>query len=250
MARIGLQLYTIRDECERDLEGTLRAVAEQGYEGVELWQLHGHPAARVRAWLDEVGLVAVGRHARLDVLEGELPALVEELGTLGSDRVAVSWIDPPESRADGLAKVERVASVALRAHEAGLRLGFHNHWSELAPLDGGETFLDLLRELPADLLWLELDLGWIWHAGVDPVSELERSSGRCPLVHLKDFASRDGRDDVPVGDGAVGYERVVPAAVGAGAEWLIVEEDEVGEPALEQVERSLRAVQRLLPVRT
>jgi sugar phosphate isomerase/epimerase len=250
VARIGLQLYTIRDECNRDLEATLRAVAGQGYEGVELWQLHGHPPARVRAWLDDVGLAAAGCHARLDALEGELPALAEELGTLGTDRVALSWIDPPESREDGVAKVERVAAAALRAQEAGLRLGFHNHWGELAALDGGETFLDLLRELPADLLWLELDLGWIWHAGADPVSELERSSGRCPLVHVKDFLSRDGRDDVPVGDGAVGYERVVPAAVDAGAEWLIVEEDEIGEPALEQVERSLRAVQGMLPVRS
>jgi sugar phosphate isomerase/epimerase len=65
-------------------------------------------------------------------------------------------------------------------------------------------------------------------------------------VHVKDFRSREGRDDVPIGDGAVGYERVLPAALRAGVEWLVVEEDEVEEPAFEAVARSLEAVRRLL----
>jgi sugar phosphate isomerase/epimerase len=246
MARVGLMLYTIRDECDRDLEGTLQTVARLGYEGVEFDGLHGHPAARVRGWLDELGLVAVGRHADFGTLHGDLPRLAEELRSLDADRIVLSWIDPPRSRLDGWRKARRVATVARQAREAGLRLGFHNHGGELTPLRGGRTFLDLLRRLPEDLLWLELDLGWVWHAGLDPVAELQRTRGRCPLVHVKDFASRDGRDDVPVGDGAVGYERVVPAAVDAGVEWLLVEEDEVESPPFEAVERSLRAVQSML----
>lgn len=234
-------LYTIRDECERDLEGTLRAVAGLGYDGVELFNLHGHPAERVRAWLDETGLVAVGRHAGLDALESELPSLAEEAGVLGYDRIALSWIEPSR------AAVERIAAVAERARTLGVRLGFHNHDRELAPLaDGGGSFLDLLRGLPDDLLWLELDLGWVWFAGVDPVEELGRTRGRCPLVHVKDFTSRERKEDVPVGDGAVGYERVVPAAVEAGVEWLLVEEDEVEGPPLAAVERSLHALRRML----
>jgi sugar phosphate isomerase/epimerase len=240
VANVGLMLYTIRDECERDLEGTLRAVAELGYDGVELYNLHGHSAERVRGWLDDVGLVAVGRHAGLAALESELPSLVEEVGVLGFDRIALSYIEPDR------AAVERIAALAESARDQGIRLGFHNHDRELATIDGGgETFLDLLRGLPADLLWLELDLGWVWFAGVDPVEELGKTRGRCPLVHLKDFPSRESKDDVPVGDGAVGYERVVPAALEAGVEWLLVEEDEVEGPPLEAVERSLRALRRM-----
>jgi sugar phosphate isomerase/epimerase len=248
MARVGLMLYTLRDECERDLEGTLRAVAELGYEGVEFDALHGNSPERVRALLDELGLVAVGRHAELAMLEANLHELAEELRTLEADRIALSWIEPPRSRADGLAKVERLAGLALEAQEAGLRLGFHNHGSELTRLDEDGTFLDLLRELPKDLLWFELDLGWVWHAGVDPVTELQRTRGRCPLVHVKDFSSRDDRDDVPVGEGAVGYERVVPAAVDAGVEWLLVEEDDVAPPAFDAVARSLSALRSMLSV--
>jgi sugar phosphate isomerase/epimerase len=142
--------------------------------------------------------------------------------------------------------VDRIEAVAQAARELGLRLGFHNHWSELKPLDGGATFLDLLRELDPELLWLELDLGWVWHAGGDPLAELEATRGRCPLVHVKDYRSREGRDDVPVGDGIVGYDRVVPAALAAGAEWLVVEQDSVGAEPFAAVERSLNALRAIL----
>jgi sugar phosphate isomerase/epimerase len=243
VAKIALQLYTVREECDRDLEETLRRIAELGYDGVELFELHGHTTNRVRGWLDEAGLAVVGRHARLETFEQELDGLSEELATLGTDRAAQSWAEPEAIREPG-PLLERMQAAAASAHDAGLRFGFHNHWTEIEPLDGGGSFLDRLRELPDELIWLELDLGWIWHAGGDPLAELEASAGRCPVVHVKDYASRDSRDDVPVGDGIVGYDRVIPAALDAGVEWLVVEEDEVGSRPFEAVDRSLHAVRR------
>jgi sugar phosphate isomerase/epimerase len=244
-ARIGLQLYTIRSECDRDLEGTVRRVAAQGYEGVELFQLHGHEPRQVRAWLDESGLVAAGCHARLDALETRLAELAEEVAVLGTDRIAISWIDPAWL-AEPRPVLDRIEAAASAARETGLRLGFHNHASEAKPLTDGATFLELLRQIDPELLWLELDLGWVWQARGDPVAELEATTGRCPLVHVKDFSTPDASDDVPVGDGIVGYERVLPAAVAAGVEWLVVEQDNVkGEPFAD-VERSLHAVRAIL----
>ena len=70
----------------------LRSVGELGFDGVELYDLHGHPAERVRTWLDRAGLVAAGRHAGLEELESGLPAFAAELATLGTDRIAVAWI--------------------------------------------------------------------------------------------------------------------------------------------------------------
>jgi sugar phosphate isomerase/epimerase len=244
-ARIGLQLYTLRSECDRDFEGTLRRVGAQGYEGVELFQLHGHEPAQVRGWLDEAGLAAAGCHARLDALENGLQQLVDEAAVLGTDRIAISWIDPAWLT-DARPVLDRIEAAARAAGEAGLHLGFHNHASEAQPLAAGATFLELLRQVDPDLLWLELDLGWVWQAGGDPVAELEATSGRCPLVHVKDFSTPAAGDDVPVGDGIVGYERVLPAALSAGVEWLIVEQDNVkGEPFAD-VERSLHAVRTIL----
>lgn len=239
-ARIGLQLYTLREACAADFFGTLEAVAALGYEGVELYDLYGHPARDVRRRLDELGLVVAGRHAVLPALEDDLSALAAELEELGTDRIALAW-------AEAEALVDRVAAVADDAAALGLQLGVHNHWWEFDRRDDGTTLLEQFAALP---VWLELDLGWSWIAGVDPVDLLGRYVGRSPLVHVKDFRTREGREFCPVGDGGVGYERVLPAAVDAGVEWLLVEQDETDGDAFADVERSLAAVRGMLAAET
>ncbi len=243
MARIGLQLYTVREDCERDFEGTLRAVAEMGYAGVELHSLFVHSAEQVRAWLDQYGLELCGRHVSLAAVETELPRLVREADVLGTRRTVLAWIESPGSGAEADAQAERFGRIADAARAEGLEFGFHNHEGEVRVLDDGRSFLDRLLERP---LFLELDLGWVWWAGVDPVELLGRMHGRAPLVHVKDFPTRDERISCPVGEGVVGYEVVVPAAVAAGAEWLIVEQDETQGPALESVARSISGLRPML----
>jgi sugar phosphate isomerase/epimerase len=247
MTQVGLMLYTLREECAGDFEGTLRRVADVGYDGVELHDLHGFPATEVRSWLDRLGLEFAGRHAGLDAIQATLPELAAELAVLGSDRLVLSWIEPPATDADARAAVATIAGAAQRVNAAGLRFGFHNHWAELERFEGGSV-LDSLLALPADDIWLELDLGWAWEAGVDPVELLERARGRSPLVHVKDFRARGTREFCPVGDGAVGYDRVLPAALAAGVEWLLVEQDETEGSGFDAVKRSFDAVQRFLKV--
>jgi sugar phosphate isomerase/epimerase len=239
---IGLMLYSVRDDCARDFEGTLRAVAALGYEGVELFDLHGHDPARVRGWLDELGLPVVGRHARLEALEERLPELAAEAATLGNRRLVVSWIEPPASPEAADAARDRVARAADAVAQHGLELGFHNHDAEVRPLADGRTFLDRLLELP---VFLELDLGWIWYAGLDAAAFLRRHAGRAPLLHVKDFATRSDRSYRALGEGSVPYAAVLPYA--ADAEWLILEQDgvEPGDDPLAAAARSLDAFRAL-----
>ena len=239
MTRIGLQLYTVRDACEHDLEGTLRTVAGLGYEGVELAGLHGRTASELKALLDELGLVVAGRHVPFDVDVDELAA---EAVVLECDRAALGWIQPPETVAERDDVVERIAALATRARDAGIRFGFHNHAGELRVLEDGASTLERLRALPDDVLWLELDLGWAWHAGLPPHEALEWGRGRTPLIHVKDLLGRDPVAFVPVGDGDVGFEGVPARAAELGVEWLIVEQDELDRPLPEALERSLAAV--------
>jgi sugar phosphate isomerase/epimerase len=230
MSRVALMLYSVRKASAADFEATLREVAALGYAGVELFDLHGHEPERVAAWLEELGLVACGRHAGLESIEQDLPALAAEARALGWKRLAVAWVDPSQLDAATLA---RLASAAAAVAEHGLELGYHNHDAEVE-----QGFLERLPEG----VFLELDAGWAWFAGADPVSLL----GRGPLLHVKDFRVRGERSFCPVGDGAVGYERIVPAAVRAGVEWLIVEQDEPVDSELEDARRSLAAVNTML----
>ena len=179
---------------------------------------------------EDLGLVAVGRHARLEEIETKLPELAAEARVLGWRRLAVSWVHPSELDDSTLARLAAAAS-AVAAH--GLELGYHNHDAEVE-----QGFLERLPEG----VFLELDAGWAWYAGADPVSLL----GRGPLVHIKDFRVRGEHSYCPVGDGAVGYERIVPAAERAGAEWLIVEQDEPVGAELDDARRSLAAVITML----
>jgi sugar phosphate isomerase/epimerase len=243
VARLGLMLYTVRDECARDFSATLQEVGAIGFEGVELFDLHGRDPAEVARMLHATGLVACGRHASLEAIESGLPELAGEAAELGWRRLVVGWVDPARLDATLVGRLETAADQAA-AH--GLELGFHNHAAEAKPLDGGGSFLDAL--LAREKLFLELDLGWAWYAGVDPIALLGSARGRCPLVHVKDFYRREEGAFAPVGDGAVGYERVGPAAVDAGVEWLLVEQDETDGPALEAARRSLAALGAMLEV--
>jgi sugar phosphate isomerase/epimerase len=241
-ARLGLALYTLRDDCARDPDGTLSAVAEMGYEGVELYDLFGRDASAVRTTLDELGLQVCGRHTSLEAIEDGLAELSSELRRLGNDRLVLAWIPPPASSAEADSVVARIEDAARRASDVGLRLGFHNHAAELRPLDDGRTVLDRLLELDSELLFLELDLGWAWFAGVDPHALVARVAPRAPLVHVKDMVAGSEPRFVPVGDGDIGYATVLPAMRGLGVEWLLVEQDETDGRALDAVQRSYDAV--------
>jgi sugar phosphate isomerase/epimerase len=240
--RLGLALYTLRDECARDPEGTLRAVAEVGYEGVELYDLLGLGPGELRALLDDVGLEATSRHSRLETIENGIDELAAELRELGSDRLVLAWIPPPASSLEAEQVVERINAAAEHARAAGLRLGFHNHDAELRALEDGRTVLDRLLELDDELLFLEIDLGWAWFAGVEPERLVARVAPRAPLVHVKDLAAATRPRFVPVGEGDVGYARLLPAIRDLGIEWLLVEQDETDGSAVEAVRRSFAAV--------
>ena len=168
--------------------------------------------------------------------------MVEQARILSVPRLVVPWAERPPDRAGAEALAERLGALRERVAAAGFPLGYHNHDHELEPLADGTVTLDVLAEV--DGLELELDLGWLWVAGSDPVARLVKHAGRVPLAHAKDFADRE--TGVPVGDGAVGYDRIVPAARDAGVEWLIVEQEEHAGDPLASTARSVEALRRLL----
>ena len=197
----------------------------------------------MRALLDELGLAVCGRHASLEAIESDLDGLAGELRAVGTDRLVLAWIEPPATAREADAVVARIAALANRVRDAGLRLGFHNHDGELRPLDDGRTVLDRLVELGEEraLLRSRSRLGVVrrawsrraWSSASRRVCRwcTSRISHRAPSSRF-----------VPVGDGDVGYRELLPALEGLGIEWLLVEQDEVEEPALDAVRRSFAAV--------
>lgn len=248
---IAAQVYSVRDEAAADFGKTMQRLADMGYDGVELAGLYGKSAGEIRTCLERAGLQAISAHVPMDEFEQDLEKTVQTYREIGCKYVAIPYLDSERwyggSRyGDTLKNIVRISE---KCREAGMELLYHNHNFEFGKTaEGGFQLDELYGTVPADQLQTELDLCWVKVGGADPVTYLHKYSGRCPLVHVKDFVRRENEVVlVAVGDGEVSAEAVVPAAVESGALWLVVEQDThtFGSP-MENMEKSLKCIKGYL----
>lgn len=244
--QLGLQLYTLREHTANDLLGTLGRVAAMGYRTVEFAGYAGLAPAQIRAALDEYGLRALAAHIPLSDFERRPDSLLADAQTLGCDYVVIPFV--PEVERSDAARVKRLAEslnrYGVRCQSTGLRLAYHNHDFEFAPLAGGNMFDWLVRDTDPALVAFELDVYWAQYAGTDALAAIEGLTGRVPLLHVKDMAADASRADVPVGAGCMPWPAIFAAAAKAGTEWYIVEQDYPND-ALLDVERSLQYLRQM-----
>ena len=228
--RIGLQLYTVREDAAHDLAGTLARVARIGYDDVEFAGYQGHSPGDVHRMLDAARLGAPAAHVPLERLRGEMATVLEEARVVGHGCIVCPWIDEKERTADGYADV----AVALnRAGEAArenrISLAYHNHDFEFTPLPDGRKPYDLLLRLTEpELVDMEMDLFWAVKGGADPLAYFKEWPGRFTLLHAKDMDAA-GRM-VDVGKGTIDFRRIFAARLRAGMTNVFVEHDEPADP--------------------
>lgn len=238
---VGVQLYTLREDCAKDFGGTLRAVADQGYAGVELAGTYDLSVKELKMLLEENNLEVAGSHAPLEDLQTRLAEIADYNLRIGNTRIVCPYL-PVEFREQGGDGYRRVAEILdevggkLRAQ--GLSLSYHNHSFEFGQ-EGDEYFLDILFEATSpNHLLAELDTYWIQHGGADPVDYLLRYSGRTDLLHIKDMADDEARSFAEVGAGILDWDAIFKAAEGAGVKWYLVEQDICPGPALDSTKKS------------
>jgi sugar phosphate isomerase/epimerase len=242
--QVALQLYSLRRECERDLPGTLAAVASAGYEAVEFAGYHGRGAAELRSLLEKSHLRCCGAHIPIDDLLGErLSATIRFHQTLGNRNLVVPGL--PESytasRRAWVKTARLFSNLSLQLEPAGMRLGYHNHSAEFHTLEGERPWDLFFRNTPSRIA-AQLDVGNAGAAGADPITEIRRYPGRVKSIHVKDYA--DGRPDLIVGDGETDWSKLIQVAVETGGtEWFIIEHETRPETALAEVKESLRRLQ-------
>lgn len=249
MARIpiALQLYSVREDCQKDLPGTLEAVAEMGYEGVDFAGYYGYEATAIRSMLDDLGLKVAGCHTGLDTLTGD--ALAETVAfnrILGNKYLVVPWI--PESYRDSAEAWRRAAevfnSIAARLAPEGMVTGYHNHHVEFTPYETGQTGWDILFSNTGPGVVMQIDLGNALHGGADPVAYLKRYPGRALTVHLKAYSAAN--DKALIGEDDVDWAAVFDVVESQGAtDWYIVEQESYPYPPLESARRCLQALKAM-----
>jgi sugar phosphate isomerase/epimerase len=245
---ISLQMYTLRNEAEKDFSGTLRAVADVGYRHVELAGTGGFGSATLRKQLDSLGLKVSGAHVSLDEVQNEIDGVIDFYKTLGAPFIVCPWI-PIERRkhkADWLAVGKILSIAAEKMTAAGLGCCYHNHDFDFVPVDG--TFpMDLVLGEGGKNLLCELDAFWVQYAGLDPVVMIEKYAGRLPLLHVKDMQRGAEKKFAQVGKGVLDWKGIFAAAERAGVKYYVVEQDECYDvPPLEAVRISYENIIKLV----
>lgn len=246
---VAVQLYSVRDEMEKDFYGTIKSMKEIGYDGVEFAGLFGEDPEKIKAFCDEIGIVPISAHVPYYDMLANPEGVLGDYAKIGCKYVAVPYLtEECRPGTDGFAAtVEGIRKIGEAAKALGIQLLYHNHDFEFVKI-GEDYALDVLYStVPADLLQTEIDTCWVNVAGVNPAEYIEKYSGRSPVVHLKDFRKSGdklgklydliGIDDegeaepedafsfMPVGHGVQDMPEILSACEKAGAEWVVVEQD-------------------------
>ncbi|MBQ7316937.1 MAG: sugar phosphate isomerase/epimerase [Clostridia bacterium] len=230
----GLQLFSVRDVTDKDLEGTLKAVAEMGYKYVEYAGFFGHSAEQVKEWQDKYGLGCSGTHSGwVELLPENIEATIAYHKTIGNPNYIIPGADL--STLDKIIDFCAVMNKAqLRLAEEGISLGYHNHSHEFAVMPWGSTIHSELEK--RGTFDFEIDTFWAFNAGIDPVETLKRLSGRVKVIHLKDgFKGGVGKS---LGQGEAPVLKVREYAIKQDIR-MVVESEGLDPTGLEEVKRCI-----------
>jgi sugar phosphate isomerase/epimerase len=237
---IAVQLYTLRDFCEKDFDSVLERVAKIGFRAVEFGGFHGRSAADLRNTLDRCKLNAISAHIGLDRLADDLDGVAEDAKALGLKYVVCPGIFGDQKRT---AEVYRATAKTLQEagrglREDGLQLAYHNHAFEFEDAGGKTGFQWLREQTDADTVKFEIDTYWVNEGGEDPAQFIRGMGSRCPILHLKDRA-KDGSFG-EVGSGTLDFTGIFKAAEVAGVGIYVVEQDECPRDPFDCIDTSLQ----------
>jgi sugar phosphate isomerase/epimerase len=245
--RIGVQLWSVKDEVKRDFEGTLAKLAAMGFQGVEFageFGPYAKDAAGLRAFLDRQRLQCAGAHLDFAALSGVRFAQTTAFyRAVGCRNLVVAWDERGASTAGAAAIARDLAALSVKLQPLGMRIGYHNHAQEMTGPAGRTPWDTIAGATPRQVI-LQQDIGWTVFAGKDPAALIRRYPGRTITSHFKakPLIGQDGTD----------WPAVYAAARGeGGAEWIVLEQEEYpdGMLPLEAVAASMRGLQAVVTKR-
>ena len=245
---IGLQLWTVRKQMEKDSKKTLKAVADAGYKQVELMDVS-----------KGIEITQQAKAVGLDVKSGfinwqsvckpdaeDAPSIDDIIATgkkMGLEHLVFGYIGKGSRETVELMKANAKSAneFGKKAIDAGMQVCYHNHSFEFEKIDGDTTGFDvLMEEFDNDLVKFELDVFWAKLGGWDPIETMKKLGDRITQVHLKD--PKEGtaviydEGKVPAeafqecGDGSIDMGEVMKLAGEIGAVYCHVEQDQSPDP--------------------
>lgn len=246
LPKIGVQLYTVRNEMDADALGTLKKVAAIGYKKVEAASYvdgkgYGYSAPELKSILGDLDLQMVSGHAGLDVFRNQFDQYLDFMAEVGQEYAVLPWLPANDRGAiDQFKEYAALLNVsAEKAQKMGLKVCYHNHDFEFLPIDGQLPMDILLTETDPNLVQFELDLYWISKVNLKPIDFFEQNEGRVPLWHVKDMANTPEKEFAEVGTGTIDFPSIFAKKDVSGMKHFFVEQDKSDNP-LKSIETSYR----------
>jgi sugar phosphate isomerase/epimerase len=249
--RIGIQLYTLREQLPKDVKGVIKKVAETGYKEVETYgyslqsKFWGLDPKAFKSLLDENGLKAPSGHYEMEKFftDGsmeQLKSYIEAAKIVGGEYIIVPHLG--ESLRQNIDSYKKIAAGLNKAAElckaSGLKLAYHNHDFEFHQYGDTNGYQVLLKETDPKLVQFELDLYWAFRSGQSPVKLFTENPGRFPLWHIKDMDKANPKINTEVGTGSIDFKKVFESAKLAGLEYPFLEQENFSIDPFESIKRS------------
>jgi sugar phosphate isomerase/epimerase len=239
---VGLQLYSVREQCQKDLPGTLAAVKKIGYPAVEFAGYYDRSAKDLRKLLDDNGLVACGTHTPYESVQGDkLKETVEFNRTIGNKFLIVPWMNEAKSKQEWLDRAKLFNEIADKVKPDGMWVGYHAHQHDFNQIEGVTAWDVFFGNTKAEVI-MQLDTSNCCEGGADPVAVLKKYPGRARSIHIKAFG---GGPDAVIGEDKVDWKAVFAFCEGKGKTQVYVLEHESGKDPLDAVKRSYEALKKM-----
>jgi sugar phosphate isomerase/epimerase len=237
---IGLQLYSVRELLPKDFDSTLHQLAAEGYVEVEAAGYYDRTAAQFRQSMDQAGLRCISTHHPMGQLRGHLDEDIEYAHNVGMSYI----VCPSPVRKDPAARgplnlddwrwvAGELNKIGEKVKAAGMTFGYHNHGPEFDSENGVVFYDELLRLTDPKLVVFEMDCGWVFAAGRNPIDYLSKMPERFPLLHVKDMAknAKGEYESTVLGRGAMDYKPILRAAT--AVKHYFIEQEEFDMPIME-----------------
>jgi len=249
----GLELYSVREELKKDPDGTVRAVAQMGYQGVEFYapyfEWSESQTKQMRKLLDDLGIRCFSTHNDSSYLSPEKIGRAVDMNLiLGSKYLVVASANPRPGLDSWKAIADVLNFVADRLEPSGLKAGYHNHQLEFTPIENQRP-IEVLAKNTKPSIMLQLDVGTCLEAGSDPVAWIRANPGRIRSLHLKDWSPDAAKGyTVLFGEGAAQWKSIFEAAESTGGvEYYLIEQEGSRFNEIETARRCLQSFRLVHP---
>lgn len=231
---IGFQVWTVKDLLVKDFPGTLKMMADLGYQSLEMCSPPGYESSgfgplmklkpkEMKKIIRDAGLKCISSHYGMSELREHLDERLTFALESGQTQMILSSFGLPGKATldDWLKAADELNKMGVKAKNAGIQMGFHNHHMEFQQIDGKLIYDALMNQFDPEYIKMQFQVAVI-NIGYKASAYFTKYPGRFISAHLADW-SAEKKTEVPVGQGIVGWKEFFAALKTGGVKNIFVE---------------------------